>query len=112
MKAKECLKSLMKLMREHPELPVLPMVDSEIVCDDGYSRWTASWGDAFIGKYFVGEEYVYFYDDTDESEMDSTLLENLSEEECEDLTGCDLKKAYDKLPWIEAIIVDINVPED
>lgn len=30
---------LLELIKAHPELPIVPMVDSEIVCDDGYARW-------------------------------------------------------------------------
>ena len=33
-----------KLMQENPELPVVAMVYSEVVQDDGYSRWMGAWG--------------------------------------------------------------------
>lgn len=32
---------LLELIKAHPELPIVPMVDSEIVCDEGYA---AGWG--------------------------------------------------------------------
>ena len=35
---------LFRLMKEHPDLPVVPMVDSEIVADDCYTYWMGSWG--------------------------------------------------------------------
>lgn len=38
-KEKENREKLFRLMRENPELPVVAMVDSEIVADDGYNRW-------------------------------------------------------------------------
>lgn len=40
------LAELMKLAQENPELPIVPIVDSEIVEDDGYARWLGSWGSA------------------------------------------------------------------
>lgn len=41
---------LFKLMQESPELPVVPMVDSEVVCDDGCGRWKGSWGSSELEK--------------------------------------------------------------
>ena len=51
---------LFKLMQENPELPVVAMVDSEIVQDDGYSRWMGAWGSSSIEEYFIGEERIHF----------------------------------------------------
>lgn len=41
------------------------MVDSEIVCDEGYARWLGSWGAASVTKYLVSEEHIFFFDDED-----------------------------------------------
>lgn len=38
------ISDLLELIKAHPELPIVPMVDSEIVCDDGYARWKGAWG--------------------------------------------------------------------
>ena len=38
-KEQEYREELFKLMQETPGLPIVPMVDSEIVCNDGYNRW-------------------------------------------------------------------------
>ena len=42
---KERLDVLFKLIKENPDLPILPMVDSEIVADDFCARWTGSRGE-------------------------------------------------------------------
>lgn len=102
---------LFKLMRENPELPVVPMVDSEIVADDGYARWMGAWGSASIGEYFVGEERIYFRDDSDPCEVEGLLYELYS---CEEYGAMDDKQeaeVYADVPWIKAIIVDINLPD-
>lgn len=36
---------LFKLMQENPDLPVVPMVDADIVAGDDYGRWMGSWGE-------------------------------------------------------------------
>ena len=46
---------LLGLVREHPDLPIVPMVDSEIVGSDGYDWWVGSITDAKIGKYAISE---------------------------------------------------------
>lgn len=41
---------LIQLVKENPDLPVVPMVDSEVVCDDcGY--WMGSFGCCSVGEY-------------------------------------------------------------
>lgn len=102
---------LFKLMRENPDLPVVPMVDSEIVADDcGY--WLGAWGRAYVDEYVLAEraERMLFKSDDDvfdalEKYMSDEEFEGLpdSEEEC--------RPYYDKLPWTKAIIVYINLPE-
>lgn len=38
------IKELLALIEQNPTLPVVPMVASEIVCDDSCARWKGSWG--------------------------------------------------------------------
>lgn len=44
------ISDLLELIKAHPELPIVPMVDSEIVCDDGCARWMGAWGPASVTK--------------------------------------------------------------
>lgn len=64
---------LFRLMRENPDLPVVAMVDSEIVADDGYNRWLGAWGYCEIGEYFVGDERVHFRESDDFYEIEAAL---------------------------------------
>ena len=50
-KQKERLEELFRLIKENPDLPILPMVDSEIVAACGYATWTGSWGRADVVEY-------------------------------------------------------------
>ena len=56
------IEKLLNLVRENPDLPIVPMVDGELVADtDGY--WMGKWGKCEIGEYYLGEEKVHFKDD-------------------------------------------------
>lgn len=102
---------LFRLMQGHPELPVVPMVDSDIVADDG-GYWIGSWGSARIDEYLIAERSgkILFRSDGD---VFDALYEYLSYEEYEDLPEADegCRPYYDNLPWVKAIIVYINLPE-
>lgn len=105
---------LLDLIKEHPDLPVIPMVGSEIVADDTYCYWMASWGSAKIDRYLVGEESVHFYDESDEDEICQTLNDRPADcvlwSDAYDKTDEENLVEYKALPWIDAIIVYIETP--
>lgn len=102
------LTQLLDLMKENPHLPVIPMVDSEVVADDTWGYWMGSWSKASLDKYYKGEERIYLYDEYD---MEDLLVDEkgwdwygaASEEEC--------LEAYRAMPWVKCIVVYITVPE-
>lgn len=102
---------LLRLMQEHPELPIVPMVDSDIVADDG-GYWLGSWGSAQVDEYIIADRTEQFLFKSDDDVFD-TLERHLSYEEFEALpeTEAECRPYYDNLPWIKAIIVYINLPE-
>ena len=104
-KERENREKLFRLVRENPELPVVAMVDSEIVADDGYNRWLGVWGCSYMGEYLIGEEHLFFREDDDPSE------ERYGDDYYADMTGKQEAEAYAGLPWIKAIIVNIDLPE-
>lgn len=113
------LSNLLKLMEENPGLPVLPMVHSEIVGDDGYAYWMGAWERSSKEEYILTNEGVRFRDDggNDLGEMMTTVSQydpwwensivDLDEAEQDKL----LKEKYDSLPWKKAIIVYIGLPK-
>ena len=98
---------LFKLMQENPELPVVPMVDSDVVPDDDCARWTGSWGSASIDEYFTHDGRIFFRSDED---IDDVLSYALNGEEYDETTDEEAEAVYDALPWIKAIIVNIDTP--
>lgn len=103
---------LLELIKNHPELPVVPMVGAEIVADDTYAYWIGSWGHVEITRYLTGDEHVHFYDETDEEEICQTLNDWPSyREDAYERPGTENLDIYKALPWIEAIIVYIETPD-
>ena len=51
---------LLQLVQENPELPIVPMVDYEVV-DDGYGWWVGSFGRCSVGEYALF--YERYFDD-------------------------------------------------
>lgn len=97
---------LLDLIKENPELPVIPMVGEEI---PGYEwgYWIADWGQLRIDEYLISKDRVFFKSDGDvfgvlERFLPTEDYENLPDDE----SKC--RPYYDKLPWIKAIVVNIE----
>ena len=103
---------LLQLIKDNPDLPIVPMVYGEIVEDDSYTWWLGHWGRSEVTEYYLGEEKLHFKDD-DEEEVLSDLegckygcdrqgrdIYELSDDEWEEL--------YESVPWIKCIVVHIT----
>lgn len=111
-KEKKNRDELFRLMQENPELPVVPMVDSEIVADNDYNYWMGSWGNSRVEEYVLGNEHLHFREDDDWDDIERTLTDGfLSYDDFEIMPDEEAKSEYAALPWIKAIIVNIDLPE-
>lgn len=106
--AKIYLAQLLDLMKENPHLPVVPMVDSEVVADDTWCYWMGSWSNSRLDKYYKGEERIYFYDECD---MEDLLAEVKGWDWYEAASDDQVLEAYRSLPWVKCIVVYITTPE-
>lgn len=106
------IKEFIELVKQNPELPVVPMVDGEIVGYDDYGYWLGCWGRSEVTEYYVGKERVHFRDDDEEDVLSDLVgcehgydengrdIYELSEEEWD--------KLYEEVPWDKAIVVYIT----
>jgi hypothetical protein len=106
------LNTLIQLITENPDLPVIPMVDTEVVCGDEYGYWMASFGDCTIREFAVDEWYgdgIIKY--RDEPDAEDNLIEAIAEGKY-DGTDEDYTKAKEEAEklWTKAIIVKIELP--
>lgn len=123
--------NLAKLLMENPDLPVLCMVDEDIVAGGDCARWAASLGECKI------REYVYYEDSMSDSVIywreDAEQLVDAMAEDAEEHPelyplGADPRTAtaraaayanartlarvkVNNLPWKKAIVVNIDLPE-
>lgn len=63
---KENVAELLNLIKENPDLPIVPMVDSEIVASDEYTNWLGSFGKAEIDYVWDNGERIYFKSNDEE----------------------------------------------
>ena len=92
------IKKLVELSEKHPDLPIITLVDTEVVADCGHTFWLSRIYDVNIDKYYVSEEFVYLYSI---SEYDDIFYDDVSAEEAD--------KIFEELPWIEAIVVRVGL---
>jgi len=111
----EYLESMFKLIKENPDLPIIPMVDSQIVVDEGFCSWMGSWGRSHIDEYYKSDERIYFKSE-DEEELIQDTIDNFDEED-EDgniLTLDEIIHLSENIvadyDWIKCIAIDINTP--
>lgn len=102
---------IIKLIEENPELPVVPMVDSEVVADDG-GYWLGKWGRCKVTEYYAGREYIHFRDDDEEDVLNDLVGckygYDLQGRDIYDLSGKEWKTMVDALPWVKCIVVYIT----
>lgn len=105
---------IIKLIEQYPNLPIIPMVDSEVVADDSYSTWMGKWGSCYVTEYYLGRERVHFKDFDDEEEVLDDMVEcrygyDLQGRDIYELSDEEWDKLYQSIPWTKCIAVDITV---
>lgn len=110
--------ALLNLIKENPDLPIVPMVDYEVV-EDGYGRWMGSFGHCYVGEYALF--YDRYFDDREEFEdfYYDYYSEDLNEKfDYDPFTRRNGKALNDYLHTVsdkyfkKAIIVNIDLPEE
>jgi hypothetical protein len=103
---------LIKLIEENPDLPIVPMVDSEVVADDG-GYWLGKWGRCEVTEYYQGREYIHFRDDDEEDVLkDMVGCKYYCDQQGRDitvLTDEEWNVLYESIPWVKCIVVYIGV---
>lgn len=106
---KENVKSLIDLIKKNPELKIVPMVDSEIVADDGYSSWLGSFGKAEIDHIWNSGERIYF-ESLDKEELVQNILDEIPSEIDDTTAERTANDIVGKYEWEKVIVVWIGLP--
>lgn len=109
----EKITELLRLIKENPDLPILPMVDGEICAGDDYGYWNGSWGTARVDEFLISKHNGSIHFKSDDDVFD-VLERNLTDEEFEKLpeTESECRPYFDALPWKKAIIVFIEMLDE
>ena len=102
------IEKLIKLITENPDLPVIPMVEMNVVAGDDYNRWLASFGECRVSDFYISDEIIY----TDIDELINDIIEKkylLSEKSDEEIMKLAEKQAHKLMNKV--IIVDIDTPD-
>ena len=106
------VKKLLDLIRENPDLRIVPLVEEGIVCDDSCSWWLGEWGTAEVTEIYRGREHLHLRTDDEEDVLcdmvgcefgdtkDGRDVYDLSDEEWAEL--------FNSLEWEKVIVVYIT----
>lgn len=103
---------LLELVKANPDLPVIPIVDEEIVDCCGGSYWLGEWVHSEVTEYYKGKEMIHFKDD----DQDDVLNDICGCEYGHDPKGRDIYdlsseewgELYASIPWVKAIVIWIR----
>lgn len=106
----ENIKQLLELIRENPELEILPMVSSECVPSDDFCYWMGEWGSAEIDEYYCSDERVYFKSQDCEEMIDDWIDNNYDKypRSSDELLVERAAAAIEICDWVKAIVVKID----
>ena len=81
---------LLNLIKQNPLLPILPMVNQEVVSDDCWCYWLGKWGDANIDRYFVHNRRIFLKDNEDPFDVLERIgypqnVDDMTDEERDDI---------------------------
>lgn len=111
-KQQQDVRELLELSMAHPDLPIIPMVDSEIVCDDSHNWWIGAFGGCRIDEVLTkpDRESVVFKSDTSYDDLYEEFFID-DDDWNPDATDEEVKAKVDSLPWMKCITVTIGLPE-
>lgn len=99
------IQRLARLIREFPDLPVVPMVDAEVCVDEDYGRWMGSIGRVEIKTYAISEfsgQVIYYDDEDDRNEFIDDLIDKYGKKVAADM---------EEWAWTTAIVVNIDTAD-
>lgn len=108
----KCEQKLRELIVANPDLPVIFMVNSDVVVDDFYTNWLASISSVEVGEYCCYK--TRYYDDKNDLEEEYYVDHEDELKNCclgnDEIDG--IIKEQTSSWWKKAIIIYVDVPSD
>ena len=105
MNKEKSTEELFKLMQENPELSVIPIVDSDIINREWLSWYIGRLESPEIDEYLVVDEIIYTKLSDD---LWDVLEAAYGEFKASKMTEEEAAEAYQRLPWIKAIMLYVR----
>lgn len=106
------IEQFLELVKAHPDLPIVPMVDSEVIDDDCYAWWMGQWGNSEVTGIFNGRTRIHFKDDDEEDVLaDLPGCQYYCDPNGKDITELsdeEWNALYASISWTHAIVVYIT----
>ena len=106
------IKGLLKLIKNNPNLKIVPMVDNEVCGGDDFGSWMGSWGKGAIDEVYHQDDRIYFRS-SDESEIEENIFNGLESENpawSDKYLEEQTKEKEKEIEWEKVIVVRINLP--
>lgn len=107
---KDKVNHLLQLLKDNPELEIVPMVDCEVCGGDDYSWWIGSWGTASVDEYWSDDEKIYFRSESEDELIDDAIDEEWPEEMTDEKIEKAASEKVNSYKWTKCICVKINTP--
>ena len=108
------IRELIKLTAKYPDLPILPLVDEEVVDSPDYQSYLGCWGVPEKTKWIRGADYIHIYRPDDMEEVRDAVEDvqggRYDIYKMSDSEKVELQKLYEDLNWEDAIMVNIVHP--
>ena len=105
MNKEKSTEELFKLMQENPELSVIPIVDSDIINKEWLSWYIGRLDSPEIDEYLVVYEIIHTKLSDD---LWDVLEASYGEFKVSKMTEEEAAEAYQRLPWIKAIMLYVR----
>ncbi|MDZ5711627.1 hypothetical protein [Jeotgalibacillus haloalkalitolerans] len=106
------IENLLTLIKENPELEIVPMIATDVCASDDFTSWMGSWGSAKIDEVFHSEERIYFrsIDEEEVEEMFFNQLEVLNPSWSDTYLQEQAEIKAKEVQWEKVITVYIDLP--
>lgn len=101
----------LSLIKENPTLRIVPIVSSNVVCDDSYNRWIGSFGASYIDEICEPDdaERIYFKSYVDElQEFFEMLYDEVYPEMSNEEFDKFIQNKINEQAWEKVIVVCID----
>lgn len=106
---KENVVVLLNLIKENPDLPIVPIVESDVIASDDYSSWQGSFGQSEIDYTWNDGERINLYSQ-DFEELVQKVIDDIDPDVDDAIAEKTANDTVEDYSWDKVIAVQIGLP--